>query len=164
MRTRHLSMESYKMNDNDYTVLKRKCATAGAALEKVMFAAAKESNPDIADALFIALRNNLSYDKLCCKMYVPIGKDDFYGYLRRTMFLIKEKILHDDESVQEYFKEQGYARRYCKIKDAAAELIISEYSLLKMAKKAGALIKFGSLTRIDMNKLYEYIDSECVKK
>ena len=57
--------------------------------KKLIKYALSELVPYIAPYVFYSLVDNLSYEDICAKNYLYIGKGDFYGHRRQGMAAIK---------------------------------------------------------------------------
>ena len=160
MRTRETSYWDYGISLSESKELLETCRNADKKTELKLLQAAQESCEECASSLFISLRNDLSYEDVCIGNNLYVGKGDFYGYRRKTLYLLKEKLMEDNEEVIERWYEDGYIRRYLTIEKAVAETMIDECKLLTYAKKANAVLKIGRLYRINMIALYDYLDAK----
>lgn len=160
MKMRRTGYVDYGMTEKEAEEWLEKCQCADRDMEQLIFQAAQESNKDIAAELYYSLRTGAGYDSLFALRYIPIGKNDFYGYKRKTLFLLKEKVIQSNDVVQKYFIDTGNIRRFLSTKNASEELQLTESMVLNVARKANAVVKFGSYNRIDMAKLYAYIDRQ----
>lgn len=161
MRTRDASYWDYGISEAESKTLIEICHNADSQTELLLLKAAQEACMEYASSLFYSLRNNLSYEDVCSNNYLYIGKGDFYGYRRKVLYLLKEKIMENEKVIIEKWKLDGCLRRYVSLEDAAAEMQLTEDKIRTIAKKANAIIKIGSLTRVNMIALYDYIDREC---
>lgn len=161
MRTRRTYYSHYGISESELKVWKQKCRNADKDFERLMSESAKKVNPFFQKEIFDSLRYNMSFEDLDKREYMPVGKEDFYGYQRATIFSIKEEIMRQDELLQKYFSETGVIRRICTKEEAADELKITMCKVRSLAKEANALIILGGIKRIDMNALYSYIDENC---
>ena len=161
MRTRDASYWDYGISEAESKELIEICRNADSQTELLLLKAAQEACEEYASSLFYSLRNNLSYEDVCSNNYLYIGKGDFYGHRRKTLYLLKEKIMENEKVIIEKWKLDGCLRRYVSLKDAAAEMQLKEDKIRTIAKKANAIIKIGHLTRVNMIALYDYIDREC---
>lgn len=161
MKTRNTSYRHYGITDDEVKEWIAKCRNADNEFKKLIMEAARESNETLAEQIVESLNKKLSYTQLSMKEYIPLSMADFYGYKRKTVFLLKEKVMERDEKLQAYFKQDGVIRRYVREEDACSELMLSKVDLARLAAKAKAAVKFGNLIRIDMNALYAYVDKEC---
>lgn len=161
MKTRNASYNDYGMADSENNKWLEKCRNADCDMEQIMLQAAQESNEGIASTIFFSLRFGVSYERLIVVSDIPINRVDFYAYRRKALFLVKEKMINNNEEIKEYFTDTGVIRRFCNVADACKEIQIDQTTLLKVAKAANAVVKFGVCKRIDMTALYSYIDREC---
>lgn len=161
MRMRRTYYSHYGISEKEVKSWKQMFKNADKELETIMNKEAQKVNPFFKKEIFDSLRYNMSFEDLDKREYMPVGKEDFYGYQRATIFLIKEEIMRRDELLQKYFSETGVIRRICTKEDAADELKISVCKVHSLAKEANALIILGGIHRIDMNVLYSYIDENC---
>lgn len=89
MRTREKSYSDHGMTDEEVQYVKDFCRNATEEQKNLIRYALAEIQPYIAPYVFYSLTDNLSYDDLCAKNYLYIGKGDFYGYRRQGMAAIK---------------------------------------------------------------------------
>lgn len=157
MRVREAGYKDYGMTDKEIDHLLKLCQSADCETEKLLLQAAQESDEEIADTLFYSLRNQLSYDDLFKQDRLFIGKGDFYGYRRKTLYLLNEKIRERNEE-EKWFKK-GYVRRYLCVEKVAKELEITRYKAINLAKNANAIMSIGNTVRINMVALYDYLDN-----
>lgn len=155
MRTRIAGYSDYEFKDEEVKEWNKKCQNADGGLELIMLQAAQESNEAIAADLFYSLRSGTSYDRIIDWNQIPINREDFYGYRRKTLFLIREKAQEPDADTLGHDCKDSYTKRFYTLNEACAELRIGRKSILNKAKEAEALLKIGSLYRVDMPKLYK---------
>ena len=161
MRTRDASYWDYGISEAESKELIEICRNADSQTELLLLKAAQEACMEYASSLFYSLRNNLSYEDVCSNNYLYIGKGDFYGHRRKTLYLLKEKIMENEKVIVEKWKLDGCLRRYVSIEDAAAEMQLKEDKVRTIARKANAIIQIGRTCRVNMIALYDYIDREC---
>ena len=157
MRVREMGYVDYKMEDKEVNRLLKLCQSADIETEKLILQAAQESDEEIASVLFYSLRNNVSYDDLYEKDRVFIGKGDFYGYRRKTLYLLNERI--NERASNEKWLEKDYIRRYLCVEKVAEELGIRRERVIKLAEKANAIMRIGRTVHINMIALYDYLDN-----
>ncbi len=160
MRVRDASYRDYGLSESDCNALFKKCQAADRDTEKILFAAAQESNEEMAADLFYSLRRDVSFECLDTAAVLPYNKVDFYGYRRKALYLFSEKLQEQNKEVVDMLRDAGYIRRYCSIEDAMEEMQLSEDKLRKIAKKARAIVRIGTFIRVNMVALYQYIDQE----
>lgn len=160
MKVRETGYLDYGMTGAEAKEWLEKCQCADKDMDQLIFQAAQESNEVIAADLYYSLRTGISYNALFSLRYIPVPKVDFYGYRRKALFLLKEKVIQNNDVVQKYFVDTGNIRRFLSTKSAGEELQLTENMTLRMARKANAVVKFGCYNRIDMTKLYAYIDGQ----
>lgn len=157
MKTRETSYEDYQISPQEKDVLLKKCRYGDKKTELQLFLAAQESCEEIAAELFLSLRRNVSFERLeMAGATISYNKGDFYGYRRKALFLFKERLerVADDKSAE--MGKKGYSGRYKSLQELSDELRITRGTVRQMARNAGAVVKFGALYRIDMEKLYQY--------
>ena len=160
MRTREAGYLDYGISETESKELIRICRSADCQTELLLLKSAQESYAEYASSLFYSLRNNLSYEDVCANNYLHIGKGDFYGYRRKALYLFKEKFMGKEKVIIEKWKLDGCLRQYVSLEDAAAEMQLNKDRMRTIAKEANAIIKIGSLTRINMAALYDYLDAK----
>lgn len=89
MRTREMSYADYGITDNEMHYILDFCRKANEEQKTIIRNALAELPPYIAPYVFYSLVDNLSYDDICAKNYLYIGKGDFYGHRRKGMAAIK---------------------------------------------------------------------------
>ena len=89
MRTREKSYEDYGITKDEVQYIKDFCQNADDEQKQLIKYALSDLNPYIAPYVFYSLVDNLSYEDICAKRYLYIGKGDFYGHRRQGMAAIK---------------------------------------------------------------------------
>ena len=89
MRKREMSYSDYGITDQEVKYIKGFCQNANDDEKHIIKTALSELTPYIAPFIFYSLVDNLSYDDICAKKYIYIGKGDFYGHRRQGMAAIK---------------------------------------------------------------------------
>ena len=89
MRTREKSYSDYGITEEEVIYIKNFCQNADDEQKKLIKYALSELVPYIAPYVFYSLVDNLSYEDICSKNYLYIGKGDFYGHRRQGMAAIK---------------------------------------------------------------------------
>lgn len=89
MRKREMSYEDYGMTNDEVKYIKEFCKNADTSNQGLIKCALAELSPYIAPYVFYSLVDNLSYEDICAKNYLYIGKGDFYGHRRQGMAAIK---------------------------------------------------------------------------
>lgn len=89
MRTREKSYNDYGLSDEEVRYIKGFCRNAEEEDKVIIINALSELQPYIAPYIYFSLVKNMSYEDICAKNYIFIGKGDFYGYRRKGMACIK---------------------------------------------------------------------------
>ena len=89
MRVREMSYSDHGMTDEDVRYIFDFCRNASEEEKQIIKNALAELQPYIAPYVFYSLVDNLSYEDICAKNYLYIGKGDFYGHRRQGMAAIK---------------------------------------------------------------------------
>lgn len=89
MRTREKSYSDYGITEEEKIYIKDFCRDANDEEKHIIRTALNELQPYIAPYVYYSLVDNLSYEDICSKNYLYIGKGDFYGYRRQGMAAIK---------------------------------------------------------------------------
>lgn len=89
MRTREMSYADYGITDDEMHYILDFCRKANEEQKTIIRNALAELQPYIVPYVFYSLVDNLSYDDICAKNYLYIGKGDFYGHRRKGMAAIK---------------------------------------------------------------------------
>lgn len=159
MRTRRTYYKDYGMSADCVKWLKSYCTTTTEPI--IIRESAEEACTFMLDELYRSLRYGMSYTDVQDEVdYLPCGREDFYGYQRKTLFLLMEKLLEDKKGVNAIFETNGWKRTYYTYEEAAEELQIAVTRVKDVATKAGAITVFGNLERVDINKMRAYILGE----
>ncbi len=89
MQNRKKSYKDHGVFDNEIGYIKSFCQNSNEAEKEIIRIALSEMDPYIAGNVYKNLVDGLSYEKICKKDYLFIGKGDFYGYCRRGVGAIK---------------------------------------------------------------------------
>lgn len=93
MRVREKSYSDHGMTDEEVRHIYDYCREATEAEIKIIKQALAELQPYLQKPIFDSLVNNMSYEDLCAKEYLYIGKGDFYGHRREGMAAIKRWLI-----------------------------------------------------------------------
>lgn len=93
MRTREKSYNDYGLSDKEVVYIKNLCRNADEETLNIIINALSELQPYIAPYVYFSLVKNMSYEDICAKNYIFIGKGDFYGYRRKGMACIKRWLI-----------------------------------------------------------------------
>lgn len=88
-----MSYEDYGMTDKEVRYIKDFCRNANDKEKEIIRNALSELQPYIAPYVYHSLVDNLSYEDICAKTYLFIGKGDFYGHRRKGMENIKRWLI-----------------------------------------------------------------------
>ena len=89
MRTREKSYSDYGMSEDEAKYIKSFCMKADDEQKIIIENALSELQPYIAKIVYDSLVKGLSYEDICAKNYIYIGKGDFYGHRRKGIAAIK---------------------------------------------------------------------------
>lgn len=84
-----MSYEDYGMTDVEVRYIKEFCRNANDENKSFIKNALAEIHPYVAPYVYYSLVDKISYDEMCKKRYIHIGKGDFYGHRRQGMAAIK---------------------------------------------------------------------------
>ena len=87
MRTRE---EKYGIGKDEAESLRKYCQSASIEEQAIILRYSYESNKQIYPDIFYSLVNGLSYDKLMKARYIPMNRNDFYGYQRKCLTMFRE--------------------------------------------------------------------------
>ena len=93
MRTREKSYNDYGLSDKEVYYIKNLCRNADEEQLNIIRNALSELQPYIAPYVYFSLVKNMSYEDICAKNYIFIGKGDFYGHRRKGMACIKRWLI-----------------------------------------------------------------------
>jgi hypothetical protein len=85
MRTRDKNYSDYGITDDEAKRIKEYCQTASVEDKLTLFQCAISSAPGLEVEIYESLVSNIGYDKLSKRKNIPIKRDDFYGYQRKTL-------------------------------------------------------------------------------
>lgn len=87
MRSRYMGYSDYGLTADEVRSIKELCDNieCGSEEDVLLRSCCHEVNPNIENALYISLKKGISYDEMSKRDYIPIYKNDFYGYRRRVM-------------------------------------------------------------------------------
>lgn len=86
---RHSTYEDYNITKSEKEFIVNYCQSVKADKD-IIRECAESANNGIAEYITQSLIENKSYDNLG---YVPINKGDFYAYRRKTLYLIKQRLV-----------------------------------------------------------------------
>ena len=89
MRTREKSYSDYGITEKEVRYIKDFCRNANDEEIEIIRNAISELQPYIAPCVYDSLVKNMSYEDICSKNYIFMGKGDFYGHRRKGMESIK---------------------------------------------------------------------------
>lgn len=85
MRTREKSYEDYGITPEEVRRIKEYCQNATMEDRITLLQCAISSAPGIEIEIYESLVGNVGYDRLSKLRNIPLKKDDFYGYQRKTL-------------------------------------------------------------------------------
>ena len=85
MRTRYKNYSDYGITDDESKRIKEYCQNASVEDKLTLFQCAISSAPGLEVEIYESLVDNIGYDKLSKRKNIPIKRDDFYGYQRKTL-------------------------------------------------------------------------------
>lgn len=88
MRTRNKGYRHYQLSKEDVAIVLEYCRSPDAD-KQLILECANKSNDTIAKELCESVEHSLSYERFG---YIPIRKEDFYGYRRKMIYLISNKL------------------------------------------------------------------------
>lgn len=159
MRTREAKLSNYGLTGKEKKVILWFCSTANEEQQEFIKAILKNLETEEWESIYLNLIHGWSYEIVCGKHPTLLCKQDFYRYRIKAIYLISEKLAENNVRIVEQWFLANDIRRYLTLSCAGKELHIASSTLKEIATKAGALIMIGKLYRVDMRKLYAYIDS-----
>ena len=159
MRTREAKLSNYGLTEKEKRVILWFCSTANEPQREFIKDILRNLETEEWEIIYLSLTEELSYEKLCGKHLVMMSKTDFYRYRIKAICLISEKFAENNSRIVEQWFIANHIRRYLNLTNAQKELGCGISTVKEIAVKAGALIMIGKMYRVDMKKLYEYIDS-----
>lgn len=161
MRTRQAKLSDYGLIEETKNCILWFCSTANEEQQKFIKDILQTLETEEWECIYFNLVYGLSYEKACGKCNVLLSKNDFYRYRIKAIYLISEKLAENNVRIVEQWFLSNYIRRYLSLTSAQKELGCGFSTIKEIAAKAGALMMIGKVRRVDMKKLYEYIDSHC---
>ena len=92
MRTRETYLKDYGISNDYAEKLKKYCKAVKGEQQKWLLECAQIACPDIAPQLFYSLCTGAGYINMSKTQYIPIKRDDFQGYLRKTLEALDRKL------------------------------------------------------------------------
>lgn len=93
MLTRKKSLVDWGVRQEDVEILKDICRNATADQKKDILNCCMKACPNgIEKIVYESITMNQSYDKIMKKKYIPIKRDDFYAYKRKSMAMFYDMI------------------------------------------------------------------------
>lgn len=161
MRTRKARLSDYGLIEETKNCILWFCTTANKEQQEFIKDALKNLETEEWENIYFSLVSGLSYEKVCGQRTVLLSKNDFYRYRIKAIYLISEKLAENNIRIVEQWFLANHIRRYLCLTGVQKELGCGIKTVKEIAVKAGALVMIGKLHRVDMKKLYEYIDSNC---
>ena len=88
-----MSNKDYKLTDEDVNWLYALCRSKHEGIRETVHKACEMSNAQLAPWLEYSLVNDKSYDRVSIEYkWIPATIDDFYGYRRKTIAILKSLI------------------------------------------------------------------------
>lgn len=85
MRTREKNYKDYGITPEEVRRIKEYCQNATMEDRITLLQCAISSAPGIEIEIYESLVGNVGYDRLSKLRNIPLKKDDFYGYQRKTL-------------------------------------------------------------------------------
>lgn len=85
--TRDTYFNGYGLTYNEVKKIEDKCKNAKGRELELLLLAAESAYAELAQYLFFSLTSGLGYDNISKICNIPIGRKDFYGYRRKTIYL-----------------------------------------------------------------------------
>lgn len=92
MKTREAN---YGIGKEEAESLRKYCQSATIEEQQILFQYSYQSNKQIYPDIFYSLVNGLSYDKLMKARYIPMNRNDFYGYQRKCLMMFREHLVSE---------------------------------------------------------------------
>ena len=93
MKTRETGYDDYGFEKKEDKRLKAYCQSVEFDDQILLFHACLEANKQLAGTLYYSLVNNLSYEDIDQRKYVPISKGDFYGWQRKALNIFRNLLI-----------------------------------------------------------------------
>lgn len=85
MRTRNKKWTDYGLTYEDVGRLRSECLNAAGKDYERICKAAEEANVEMSEYIVKSLTDGLSYERMSRETYIPINRNDFYAYQRKTL-------------------------------------------------------------------------------
>lgn len=92
MKLREMGYEDYGMTREEADMIIKKCSHMNLDKSSEILNIAYETNPMIGPDLYYSIVQDVSYERLDAVKSIPYSKGDFYGYRRKAIAIIKEKV------------------------------------------------------------------------
>lgn len=159
MRTREARLSDYGLIEETKDCILWFCSTANEEQQEFIKSILKKLGTEEWESIYFNLVYGLSYEKVCGRCSTLFSKNDFYRYRIKAIYLISEKLAENNIRIVEQCFLSNDVRRYLNLTNAGKELGVASCKAKQIAIKAGALIRIGNMYRINMRKMYEYIDN-----
>lgn len=94
MRTRRTYYRNYGITTEEAERLKQICRETNDPEEKeILWNAALLANGALASQIYKSLREKKSFEKIDEKEYIPLNREDFYGYQRLCVLYFKNLMI-----------------------------------------------------------------------
>lgn len=85
---RNVYMSDYGIGGKELEYLLRYCKSSTGEQQTLILAAAQKSNQALAVVIFFNLITGTGYNQISAWYDIPINRNDFYGYRRRTLAIL----------------------------------------------------------------------------
>lgn len=99
MGTRDTYFNGYGLTYNEVKKIEDKCKNAKGRELELLLLAAESAYAELAQYLFFSLTSGLGYDNISKICNIPIGRKDFYGYRRRTIYLYNSYMILEGHAI-----------------------------------------------------------------
>lgn len=94
-KTRRMYYRDHGITDEESKYLKQICRETNSQEEmEILWNAALLANKDLAQQIYISLREKKSYEKVDAEDTIYLGREDFYGYQRLCIKYFKNLMIY----------------------------------------------------------------------
>lgn len=100
MSIRETYLKDYGISAEQQKDIEKRCREARGRDQILLLRAAQEVYPAIAKYLFMSLTTGKGYDRISRLEEIPISRNDFYGYRRKTIETFFRNYVFEGENIQ----------------------------------------------------------------
>lgn len=99
MSIRDTWFSDYDLSPDNVKAIEDRCKSARGRERELILMAAESVYPEIAQYLFFSLCTGRGYDNITKICDIPMGRKDFYGYRRKTIYEYNKYMMLDGHRI-----------------------------------------------------------------